>query len=62
MVDTLPWADVLAIMLRGNGNCAEAQWSFIGLSMPMWVLLWFAGFALVAVYLFVTAIKSARSA
>jgi disulfide bond formation protein DsbB len=62
MVDTLPWAEVLTVMLRGNGNCAEAQWSFIGLSMPVWVLLWFAGFAVVSVYLFVTALKGAKPA
>jgi len=52
MVDTLPWAEVLSVMLRGNGNCADAQWSLLGLSMPMWVLLWFAGFLLLAAYTF----------
>ena len=57
MVETLPWADVLSIMLKGNGNCADMQWSFIGLSMPQCVLLWFVGFALVSVYLFITAKK-----
>ncbi|MAA71881.1 MAG: disulfide bond formation protein B [Bermanella sp.] len=51
MVDTLPWADVLTIMLRGNGNCADAHWLFLGLSMPQWVLVWFVGFTLVGVYL-----------
>lgn len=48
MVDTLPWAEVLAVMLRGNGNCADLQWSFLGLSMPMWVLVWFVGYFAVA--------------
>lgn len=57
MVDTLPWAEVLSVMLRGNGNCADSHWSFIGLSMPQWVLVWFVGFALVAIYLAVTAKK-----
>jgi len=51
MVDTLPWADVLALMLRGNGNCADGHWSFIGLSMPQWVMVWYVGFAVVALYL-----------
>ena len=55
MVDTLPWAEVLTVMLRGNGNCADAQWAFMGLSMPLWVLLWFVGFVLVAGVLFLRA-------
>lgn len=52
MVDTLPWAEVLTVMLRGNGNCADAQWAFMGLSMPLWVLLWFVGFVALAGVLF----------
>ena len=51
MVDTLPWAEVLSIMLRGNGNCADLQWSFLGLSMPTWVLLWFVGFVVLSIAL-----------
>lgn len=58
MVETLPWAEVLSVMLQGNGNCADAQWSFIGLSMPQWVLVWFVGFAAVSVFLFITASKN----
>jgi disulfide bond formation protein DsbB len=57
MVDTLPWAEVLTVMLRGNGNCAETQWSFIGLSMPAWVLVWFVGFMLISITLFFMASK-----
>jgi disulfide bond formation protein DsbB len=60
MVDTLPWAEVLTIMLRGNGNCAEAHWSFIGLSMPTWVLVWFVGFMIVSIILFVTGNKKSN--
>ena len=60
MVDTLPWAEVLTVMLRGNGNCADAQWAFMGLSMPLWVLLWFVGFVILAAGLFYRAHKSLR--
>ncbi len=59
MVDTLPWAEVLSIMLRGNGNCADAQWSFMGLSMPLWVLIWFVGFILLAGFMYVRTAKKA---
>ncbi|EAT11232.1 disulfide bond formation protein B [Bermanella marisrubri] len=58
MVDTLPWADVLAVMLRGNGNCAEGVWSFLGLSMPAWVLVWMIGFGLISAYFLVMAYRA----
>lgn len=41
MLDTAPFLDVLRTVLLGDGNCAEVQWSFLGLSMPAWTLLWF---------------------
>jgi disulfide bond formation protein DsbB len=28
----------------GTGNCAEVTWTFLGLSIPAWVLLSFLGF------------------
>ena len=31
------------------GECAEIDWSFLGLSMPSWVLLWFLALAGLAV-------------
>ncbi|GAA6134654.1 disulfide bond formation protein B [Oceaniserpentilla sp. 4NH20-0058] len=58
MVDTLPWAEVLTVMLRGNGNCADSHWSFIGLSMPQWMLVWFVGFVLAGLYLLLTTKKT----
>ena len=51
MVDALPLAELISVMLRGNGNCAEAVWSFAGLSMPQWTLVWFVAFAVGGVYL-----------
>ena len=51
MVDALPLAELIGVMLRGNGNCAEAVWSFFGLSMPQWTLIWFVAFVLGGVYL-----------
>jgi disulfide bond formation protein DsbB len=57
MVDTLPWAEVISIMLQGNGNCADLQWSFLGLSMPEWVMVWFIGFMLAGVYALLQCVK-----
>lgn len=41
MLETAPFLDVLRTVLLGDGNCAEVHWSFLGLSMPGWTLLWF---------------------
>ena len=39
MLDAFPLSEVLAVVLTGSGECAEISWSFLGLSMPAWVLL-----------------------
>jgi len=41
MLDSFPFTQVLRKVLSGSGECAEVVWSFLGLSMPMWVLVWF---------------------
>jgi disulfide bond formation protein DsbB len=43
MLDTLPLAEVLNKVLAGDGSCADVQWSFLGLSMPAWTLVWYIG-------------------
>ncbi len=34
MLDTLPFAETVNLVLMGDGNCAETQWTFLGLSIP----------------------------
>lgn len=46
MIDVLPWTEVLSVMMRGTGDCAEVQWTFLSLSIPGWTLLAFIFFAL----------------
>ena len=46
MLDTLPFVDTLKMVFQGSGECAETLWSFIGLSMPAWVLISFLFLAL----------------
>lgn len=38
-----PWLQTLSLLFKGDGNCAEVHWRFIGLSMGEWSLLWFLG-------------------
>lgn len=52
MFDALPWSDLISVLLRGNGNCAEQSWMFLGISMPQWVMLWFVGYILLAGFIF----------
>jgi disulfide bond formation protein DsbB len=51
MLDNFPIARTLQLLLRGSGQCAEVHWRFLGLSIAEWSLLWFAGFAVAALYL-----------
>jgi disulfide bond formation protein DsbB len=39
MLDAFPLFEVLEVVLTGSGECATIDWSFLGLSMPAWVLI-----------------------
>ena len=41
MLEVFPLAETLRMVFTGSGECAEVDWSFLGLSMPAWVLIWF---------------------
>ncbi len=51
MMDVLPWTEVVSIMLRGTGDCAEVQWTFLSLSIPGWSFIAFCGFVLISLML-----------
>jgi len=48
MLDTFPLGKTLQLVLTGSGECAKVDWTFLGLSMPAWCLVWFVGLALFA--------------
>jgi disulfide bond formation protein DsbB len=39
MMDSMPFAKVLAKVFMGSGECAEVNWRFLGLAMPAWVAI-----------------------
>lgn len=41
MVQVLPLAEVIKRVFIGTSDCGIIQWTFLGLSMPGWVLIWF---------------------
>ncbi|MFT7371756.1 MAG: disulfide bond formation protein DsbB [Oleiphilaceae bacterium] len=50
MLDAFPIMEVVTVLLRGNGNCAEISWSFAGLSMPSLLMIFFIVFAFASSY------------
>ncbi len=53
-LETLPALDVFRKVLSGSGECAEVVWRFLGLSIPGWTLVMFAGFFIFGLYLLFT--------
>jgi disulfide bond formation protein DsbB len=50
MLQRYPFSDVLVRLFTGDGNCAEVDWSLLGLSMAEWSLLCFLGLAAVGLW------------
>jgi len=49
MLDSMPFTDVLRQVFEGSGECALIDWTFLGLSMPAWTLVWYIGITLVTI-------------
>lgn len=54
MLDTFPPVQVIEMVLRGSGECAEVQWTLLSLSIPQWTLLLFVALAVYGLGLCVT--------
>lgn len=39
ILDSFPLSEALRLVFTGSGECATADWHFLGLSMPAWVLI-----------------------
>jgi len=48
--ETMGPFEVFRTVLTGTGDCGNIDWRFLGLSMPMWSLVWFVLLAAWAVY------------
>jgi len=55
MLETMPFTQVLSQVFYGSGECAEVFWSFLGLSMPGWTLLWYTGITVVTIIVLILA-------
>lgn len=50
MIDAFPLSQALRMIFAGSGECAEIDWTLLGLSMPAWTLIGFIGLALWAIW------------
>lgn len=41
MLDAFPLQKVVEKIFTGSGECAVVDWTFLGLSMPAWTLVWY---------------------
>ncbi len=46
MLDNFPLSRTLKTLVSGTGECAAVDWTFLGLSIAEWSLLWFLALAL----------------
>ncbi len=50
MLEVFPLGETLRMVFTGSGECAAVSWSFLGLSMPAWVLTWCVALGALAVW------------
>ena len=50
MIDALPLQDVVTLLFKGDGNCAEVAARFLGLTLPGWTLVAFVGLIVIALW------------
>ncbi|MGI8560471.1 MAG: disulfide bond formation protein B [Luteimonas sp.] len=50
MRETMSTTNVIRRVLTGSGDCGNVDWTFLGLTMPAWSLLWFVLLGLFVLY------------
>lgn len=50
MLETLPFSETFAVVMMGDGNCAETVWTFAGLSIPAQTLILFVVLAGISLF------------
>ena len=60
MLKKLPLTQALEKILSGSGECAEAGWTFLGLSIAGWSLAWFVLFGGFAMFLALVGMRRPR--
>jgi disulfide bond formation protein DsbB len=50
LLDTFPLGQVMDMVFRGSGECAEVSWRFLGFTLAEVTLMMFVGYALFALF------------
>ncbi len=50
MLDNFPLGEALKMVFKGSGECADVVWSFLGLSMPAWVVVCLLGLGVAGIW------------
>jgi disulfide bond formation protein DsbB len=50
MLEAFPLQKVVEKVFTGSGECAKIDWTFLGLSMPTWTLVWYVILAVAALW------------
>ena len=53
MLNSFPLSQALPKIFKGEGDCAKVSWTFLGLSIAEWALVWFVLFVLAGLYLLI---------
>jgi len=51
MLENMPLSRTLQKLIQGSGECAKVDWTFLGLSIAEWSLLWFIALAVYVLWL-----------
>jgi disulfide bond formation protein DsbB len=62
MLDAFPLSKALPMIFKGSGDCGNIVWSFLGLSIPGWSLVWFIILLLAGLGLLIQALRIPRHA
>jgi protein dithiol:quinone oxidoreductase len=52
LIRYFPWQDVARALFWGSGDCAEATWSFLNISMAGWAAVYFFLMAMAGLFLY----------
>lgn len=52
ILDVYPLAEAIKTVLRGSGDCAKVDWTFLGLSIAEWSLASFSALCVLSVLIF----------
>lgn len=51
MLENMPLSRTLQKLIQGSGECAKVDWTFLGLSIAEWSLIWFIALAVYVLWL-----------